>query len=256
MEVKIYYMSGRVGVFSTSTFATLQPWPPEGSEEAKAHAHSLMSESQLHLENITRDGIYCDLIYHSDLAPKEQKRSFYEYEPYPGKTAKIEQTYPFVGRRLIFADADEVQEIAYMTIDGEVILWRQGDDLINANKFRNAEFICYSSQVAASVNNKVVALYFYLKTAHPELSDEEIASRLGYTWPAILQVMDEEQKNTIADAAATQDTPDNDLEALPPAQAGAVVPSDDMDAAGQADMGSLFAQQLGQLNEAPTPQGE
>ena len=69
--------------------------------------------------------------------------------------------------------------------DGEKLLWREGDELINGERFFAMEQLCYSDATVQSINRRAIAVFDYLKHAHPTRSDDEIARIMGYTESAI-----------------------------------------------------------------------
>ncbi len=76
--------------------------------------------------------------------------------------------------------------------DGEKLLWREGDELINGERFFAMEQLCYSDATVQSINRRAIAVFDYLKHAHPTYSDDEIARIMGYTESAIERIRDAE----------------------------------------------------------------
>ena len=52
---------------------------------------------------------------------------------------------------------------------------REGDDLINGERFFAQEQLCYSDATTISINKRALAVFDYLSHVHPEQSEEEIA---------------------------------------------------------------------------------
>lgn len=61
----------------------------------------------------------------------------------------------------------------------------RGDELINGERFFAMEQLCYSDATVQSINRRAIAVFDYLKHAHPTYSDDEIARIMGYTESAI-----------------------------------------------------------------------
>lgn len=75
---------------------------------------------------------------------------------------------------------------------GERVLWREGDDLINGERFFAMEQLCYSDAATVSINKRALAVFDYLKHVHPDDSDEIVAASMGYTPAAIQRIQDAE----------------------------------------------------------------
>jgi hypothetical protein len=90
---------------------------------------------------------------------------------------------------------DELYNISKIVVDDEIIVWRQGDQLINGILFYAAELLYFSDANTASTNAKIIELFEYLKAANPDIDDEYIVSRIGMNMMAFSQIMDEEAKN-------------------------------------------------------------
>jgi hypothetical protein len=97
--------------------------------------------------------------------------------------------------RVRLVSKDELYNISKIVVDDEIIVWRQGDQLINGILFYTAELLYFSDTNTASVNSKIVELYNYLKAANPDTDDKYIARRFGLNTIALAQIMDEEARN-------------------------------------------------------------
>ena len=65
-------------------------------------------------------------------------------------------------------------------------------ELINGERFFAMEQLCYSDATVQSINRRAIAVFDYLKHAHPTYSDDEIARIMGYTESAIERIRDAE----------------------------------------------------------------
>ena len=73
-----------------------------------------------------------------------------------------------LGCAMLLVAPEELSEVVWLKKDGEKILWREGNDLINGERFFAQEQLCYSDAVTKSVNKRALAVYDYLARAHPE----------------------------------------------------------------------------------------
>ncbi|MGN8819156.1 hypothetical protein ACTNEN_12680 [Oribacterium sp. HCP28S3_H8] len=78
--------------------------------------------------------------------------------------------------------------MVWLKKDGEKLLWREGEDLINGERFFAMEQLCYSDAITQSVNRRAIAVFDYLQKAHPDMQEDEIARLMGYTLPAIERI--------------------------------------------------------------------
>lgn len=116
-----------------------------------------------------------------------------------------------LGCAMLLVSPEELSEVVWLKKDGEKILWREGDDLINGERFFAMEQLCYSDAVTKSVNKRAVAVFDYLANAHPDWNNEQVAGTMGYTAEAIERIRDaelsqedmfEEDSSDIADDGA------------------------------------------------------
>lgn len=115
-----------------------------------------------------------------------------------------------VGCAMLLVSPDELDEVVWLKKDGEKLLWREGDDLINGERFFALEQLCYSDATVQSVNRRAIAVFDYLKHAHPTLSDDEVARMMGYTESAIERIKDAETSQD--DGFLDGDEPDGEEE--------------------------------------------
>ena len=104
-----------------------------------------------------------------------------------------------VGCAMLLVSPDELDEIVWLKKDGEKLLWREGEDLINGERFFAQEQLCYSH---------------YLKNAHPTWDDEEVAESMGYTASAIKRIRDAElcQEPEFIEVEDEDDTEEADVD--------------------------------------------
>ncbi|MDR6939233.1 hypothetical protein [Arcanobacterium hippocoleae] len=97
-----------------------------------------------------------------------------------------------LGSAILLVAPHELNEVVWLKKDGEKILWREGEDLINGERFFAMEQLCYSDSSVISINKRALAVFDYLTNAHPEESSEQIASSMGYTLSTIERIRDAE----------------------------------------------------------------
>lgn len=182
MRITVFYQSGKVSEFNTETFTTPEPFKGEGGGGA-----NVATEFNLRLDKLETEGLMLEVFWYNALIDK------YAMESVDGDTGRsIFHAGREPGRFVRLVSERELNDIAKICVDGEMVVWRQGDDVINAIKYFNQEILCYSDEVTRSVNAKVMTLYDYLKRVHPLATDEEVAQMLGYPYRAFLRVREAE----------------------------------------------------------------
>lgn len=184
MRVVVYYQSGLVDVFDTLNFTNNEPY--------RDTSCAIVTEFALRLDLIEREGLVMDTFVYDKDADDDAPR------------AKVEEvTVPFAlrrpGHRVRLVARGELRRVAKVTLDGELMLWRQGDELINAVKFANQEVLCFSNATTTSINQKAMSIFSYLQKANPELDADKVAGLMGFTQKAIEDIRYYEQENGQAD---------------------------------------------------------
>lgn len=112
-----------------------------------------------------------------------------------------------VGCAMLLVSPDELPDIVWLKKDGEKVLWREGDDLINGERFFAMEQLCYSDAVTKSVNRRAIAVFDYLANAHPDWSADEVARSMGYTEGAVERIRSAEiaQEDVLDDDGLPED---------------------------------------------------
>ena len=77
-----------------------------------------------------------------------------------------------VGKRILLVSKSELEQIAQITVNGELVAWRQGGFLINGTKFRNQEILCFSNDNVTGINRRASAVFDYLKKANPGVYED------------------------------------------------------------------------------------
>ena len=180
MLIKVFYRSGRLDAFDTVSFCTSKPFKRRGD--------NLLTEFQLltDSETLLSEGLILEVYWYDPCITDSTRRSGQYNLPHAARQA---------GNRIRLASRSEIEDIVLITVDGELMLWRQGEYLINGVKFKNQEILCYSNEVTASINRRALALYDYVRNANPKLNEEQAASLLGYTKEAIDDISFAESAN-------------------------------------------------------------
>lgn len=93
-----------------------------------------------------------------------------------------------IGHAILLVAPDEIDTIVWLKKDGEKILWRENDDLINGERFFAMEQLCYPNSITQSVSKRALAVFDHLAHIYPELSEDELAQAMGYTASAIKRI--------------------------------------------------------------------
>lgn len=180
MKVCIYYENGLIDLFDTQNWCAGEPFRAQGI--------ALAAEFKLLLDagTLARDGIILETFWY-DAAQRDDLPGYGESNLQPAARKQ--------GRMIRLASKEELEHVVKVTCDGELLLWRQGGELINGVKFSIAELLCYSDASTKSINRRASALYEYTRKAHPELNDEEAAELIGYTKLSLDYISQEEFAN-------------------------------------------------------------
>lgn len=184
MNIVVYYQSGRIDEFDTSNFCNLEPFKREGQ--------NMTTEFRVRLDLLEPEGLLLEINWY-DANPFSQAIT--------SKADGSEESMDILhavrrsGRRIRLVSQGELADIAKIICNGELMVWRQGSELINAVKFSGQEILCFSNATTTSINARAVAIFEYLQNANPGLSDEVIAQMMGYSKPAIDMILADEAAN-------------------------------------------------------------
>lgn len=193
MVIEVLYKSFRYEKFDSNTQTNSEPFRSRGT--------SVLTDWNLYLGALEENGII--LAEH-----------FYDVATAGGQVTlegvQVPAATRQVGCAMLLVSPDELDEVVWLKKDGEKLLWREGDDLINGERFFALEQLCYSDATVQSVNRRAIAVFDYLKHAHPALSDDEVARMMGYTESAIERIKDAETSQD--DGFLDGDEPDGEEE--------------------------------------------
>lgn len=177
MKVEVLFRSHRYEEFDTASQTCPEPYRGKGV--------NVLTDWNLYLGELQERGIV--LVQHW-------------YDGNPGNTggkvtldgAEVPTAVRKIGCAMLLVAPDELDGIVWLKKDGEKLLWREGDDLINGERFFAMEQLCYSDATTKSINTRAIAVFDYLRHVHPEQTDEQIARTMGYTASAIERIRDAE----------------------------------------------------------------
>ena len=181
MHITVYYQSGVIDSFDTQTFCASEPF--------RRHGGNVLTEFRLRLDLLSTDGLVLEAFWY-ELPAGDAASGRDGLAPAPRHPSY----------KLLILGPEEVGGIAKIVCDGELLVWRQGDDLINGVKFSGQEVLCFSDHVTTSINERALALFNYLRRATPddEKTDDEVAGMMGYTTAALEAVLRAEAANAAA----------------------------------------------------------
>ena len=160
MVIEVLYKSFRYEKFDSSAQTNSEPFRAKGT--------NILTDWNLYLGALEENGII--LAEH-----------WYDGNPQHAEGTKVPAATRQVGSAMLLVSPDELDDVVWLKKDGEKLLWREGDELINGERFFAMEQLCYSDATVQSINRRAIAVFDYLKHAYPTHSDDEIARIMGYT---------------------------------------------------------------------------
>ena len=163
MNVNVFYDSGRVDEFDMDHFTHAEPFD----------GRNMLTNFELRFDDLGKESLWLQAHFY-DVRPS------YRDDTPPDETPVARRMR---GWRFLLVDKSEMAHVAKIVVNGELVAWRQGDDLINGVRFHAAELLCYSDEATSSVNRKAVALHDYLANARPDLAadEEALCQTFGFT---------------------------------------------------------------------------
>ena len=176
MKVEVLFKSHRYEEFDSSTQTCSEPYRGKGL--------NVLTDWNLYLGSLEENGIILVQHWYDGNPASSQGKVTLEGVEVPASVRKV-------GCAMLLVSPDELDEIVWLKKDGEKLLWREGEDLINGERFFAQEQLCYSDETTKSINRRAVAVYDYLANAHPTWDEDEVAESMGYTASAIRRIRDE-----------------------------------------------------------------
>lgn len=176
MKVEVLFKSHRFEEFDTS--------PQTASEPFRSKGTAVLMDWNLYLGDLNGSGVVLAQHWYDGSGSADGSVNL-DGVNVPAAVRKV-------GCAMLLVSPDELSDIVWLKKDGEKVLWREGDDLINGERFFAMEQLCYSDAVTKSVNRRAVAVFDYLAKAHPDWSGEQVAKTMGYTEAAIERIRNAE----------------------------------------------------------------
>ena len=164
MKVEVLFKSHRYEEFDSSTQTCSEPYRGKGL--------NVLTDWNLYLGSLEENGIILVQHWYDGTPASSQGKVTLEGVEVPASVRKV-------GCAMLLISPDELDEIVWLKKDGEKLLWREGEDLINGERFFAQEQLCYSDETTKSINRRAVAVYDYLANAHPTWDEEEVAESMG-----------------------------------------------------------------------------
>ena len=160
MVIEVLYKSFRYEKFDSSAQTNSEPFRAKGT--------NILTDWNLYLGALEENGIILAEHWYDGNPQHAGGQVTLEGTKVPAATRQV-------GSAMLLVSPDELDDVVWLKKDGEKLLWREGDELINGERFFAMEQLCYSDATVQSVNRRAIAVFDYLKHAHPTYSDDEIA---------------------------------------------------------------------------------
>ncbi len=185
MKIQIRYESNRLDIFDTAAFTKAEPFDGE----------NMLTNFEVRVDALGNTGLW--LVAHRyEVGDAYLKQSPDDETP----TARRRR-----GWRFLLAEADELESIESVSIDGEVTLMRIEDEFSDMIRFEQMCSLWLSDCAGACIAERAVLLFDALCKAYPEISaDSETLARmcgfssrameeLRYRSSPLIQAKDEEE---------------------------------------------------------------
>lgn len=183
MKIKVYYQNGRIVEHNTEQFCNMEPFRNSGI--------NIDTEFDLRSDLLETHGLFLIIYWNNYGGENPHAEKFYDNLndidlPYADR--KQGAVIQLIAKR-------ELEDIIKVVVDGEMTIWQQDNTHINGVKFANQEIICFSDATTTSINKRAIKIFRYLKKANPDLSDDEVAGLLGYSFSTLATIIANEAAN-------------------------------------------------------------
>lgn len=185
MKLITYYQTGKIDVFDTATFTATDPFKRDGM--------NLITEFAIRFDLLedknSNEGLVVDVYwYDAKIHDKDNAVTSLDEK----KNATLNNALLKASTRIRLISKRELEDVAKITLDGELVEWRQGGELVNGVKFFSQELLYFSNGRSASITERACKISQFIKNANPELADEIIAGWMGLP-PTVLETMKRDQ---------------------------------------------------------------
>ena len=151
MVIEVLYKSFRYEKFDSSAQTNSEPFRAKGT--------NILTDWNLYLGALEENGIILAEHWYDGNPQHAGGQVTLEGTKVPAATRQV-------GSAMLLVSPDELDDVVWLKKDGEKLLWREGDELINGERFFAMEQLCYSDATVQSVNRRAIAVFDYLKHAH------------------------------------------------------------------------------------------
>lgn len=185
MKLITYYQTGKIDVFDTAAFTATDPFKRDGM--------NLITEFAIRFDLLedknSNEGLVVDVYwYDAKIHDKDNAVTSVDEK----KNATLNNALLKASTRIRLISKRELEDVAKITLDGELVEWRQGGELVNGVKFFSQELLYFSNGRSASITERACKISQFIKNANPELPDEIIAGWMGLP-PTVLETMKRDQ---------------------------------------------------------------
>ena len=131
MKLITYYQTGKIDVFDTATFTATDPFKRDGM--------NLITEFAIRFDLLedknSNEGLVVDVYwYDAKIHDKDNAVTSLDEK----KNATLNNALLKASTRIRLISKRELEDVAKITLDGELVEWRQGGELVNGVKFFRA----------------------------------------------------------------------------------------------------------------------
>lgn len=181
MIIKTFYSNGHFDVFDTDHLT-----------DSSLFEGNALSNFSFNLEDLGAQRLWLNFYYYEVADAYRDALG-----PYGLPVARRRDGWSF-----LLVDDDDIAQLTKVTADGQVVIFRQGDDLIDGIAYN------YASDVACEFNPQSVKTHDYFARALGPESEQEICRLLGYTAEAYAQVAEMQRRSAVT-AKDKPEAPEN-----------------------------------------------
>ena len=148
MVIEVLYKSFRYEKFDSSAQTNSEPFRAKGT--------NILTDWNLYLGALEENGIILAEHWYDGNPQHAGGQVTLEGTKVPAATRQV-------GSAMLLVSPDELDDVVWLKKDGEKLLWREGDELINGERFFAMEQLCYSDATVQSINRRAIAVFDYLK---------------------------------------------------------------------------------------------
>ena len=140
MKIEVLFKDMHYEQCDSTTLVASDPWHGLGV--------NVLTEMNLYLDDIEKDGIVLSINWYHGRG-SEQDTVDIQGHPTPVAARRT-------GCAILLVSSDEVKDLVWLKKDGDKILWREGNELINGEKFFAMEQLCFSDGQCISISTRAL----------------------------------------------------------------------------------------------------